>query len=189
MVAFTATSKFCHDNFPLHFFVKSLVLFENNRGQVKNPMLFFYLLFTAHCVMMHWKSHSQVFTRLDDAGERRWATAANPTQGRRNVGNFGGPIIKKTAFDQFFLVRAKEPDQPNPNLTRTLHAGGQLDSILDPEDPTRLEIGFKLDSFGFILKVHFYVEPNFESFFRSIQFKAVQLVYSTLRDQLDLIEP
>ena len=119
--------------------------------------------------MMHWKSHSQVFTRLDDAGERRWATAANPTQGRRNVGNFGGPIIKKTAFDQFFLVRAKEPDQPNPNLTRTLHAGGQLDSILDPEDPTRLEIGFKLDSFGFILKVHFYVEPNFESFFRSIQ--------------------
>ena len=60
--------------------------------------------------------------------------------------------MKKMYLTSFFLVRAKEPDQPNPNLTRTLHAGGRLDSILDPEDPTRPEIGFKLGSFGFYFK-------------------------------------
>lgn len=154
-------SKFSHDIF-LCIFCKKLAYFVNKIGQVKKPMQFFYLLFTAHCVMMHWKSHSQVFTRLDDAGERRWATAANPTQGCRNVGNFGG-------------------HPTNPNLTKTLHAGGQLDSILDPEDPTRPEIGFK-----FILKVQFLCWTQFWILF---QVNPIQLVYSRLRDQLDLMEP
>ena len=104
-------SKFSHDIF-LCIFCKKLAYFVNKIGQVKKPMQFFYLLFTAHCVMMHWKSHSQVFTRLDDAGERRWATAANPTQGCRNVGNFGGPIMKKLHFTSFSKCGQRNPTQP-----------------------------------------------------------------------------
>ena len=129
--------------------MKSLFLFENKRGQVKKPMLFFYLLFTAHCVMMHWKSHSQVFTRLDDAGERRWATAANPTQGRRNVGNFGGPIMNNCIWPFFFPSTGKGTWPIQLKFDQNFSCWG---STCFPEDPTRPEIGFKLGSFGFYFK-------------------------------------
>ena len=95
------------------------------------------------------------FSGVHETRRRRRTTLSHrsqPNSGASECRQLCGANYKRNAFDHFFLLRAKEPDQPNPNLTRTLHAWGQLDSILDPEDPTQPEIGFKLGSFGFYCK-------------------------------------
>ena len=58
------------------------------------------------------------------------------------------PFLTKNTFTfkKALNYWPKEPDQPDPKLTRILDPGGaptQLDPILDPEGPTRpVQVGF-----------------------------------------------